>query len=142
MTGHQVLLFIHLFAVAIAMGIGFSNNWALIVGKGQPVEIQKGMAFLRHSLRYVGDGLVLTILVTGIWQLVRLGGMGNVNGWFQAKMVFVTIFVLAYGAMRYTASQMMKTKNMALVPRVVLFARIAWPSMVGAMFCAVMTFAG
>ena len=88
MSGHQVLLFLHLFAVALTSGVGFINLWCLRVAKGQSADILKVIAFQQKSLRNFGYGLVLTIVVTGIWQIINLGGMVGLHGWLDAKLFF------------------------------------------------------
>ena len=141
MSGHQLVLIIHFFAIALGIGVGFSNLYGLYIGKSQPPEINKGMAFLRTSLRIPMDVVVLFILLSGGILLYILGGSAGLNGWFQVKMVAVLVFLVGYVFMRYTVGQMMKTGNMALAGRVGNIARVTWVSAVIAMLCAVMTFA-
>lgn len=141
MSGHQVLLFLHLFAVALASGVGFINLWCLRVAKGQSADILKGIAFQQKSLRNFGYALVLTIVVTGIWQVVNLGGLVGQHMWFDAKLAFAAIWLIAYIAMRINVSQMTESGTKSLATRVSLLAHISWVSAALAMFCAVMAFA-
>jgi hypothetical protein len=141
LTGHQVLLFLHLFAVALASGVGFINLWCLRVAKGQSADILKGIAFQQKSLRNFGYALVLTILVTGIWQMINMGGMVGLHVWFDAKLVFAAIWLIAYIAMRMSVSQMTEPGKKSLAARVNVLAHISWVSAAIAMFCAVMAFA-
>ena len=114
MSGHQVLLFLHLFAVALASGVGFINLWGLRISKGQSADILKCIALQQKALRNVGYSLVLIIIVTGIWQVINLGGMTGLRGWFHVKMAFVAIWLLAYVGMRMSVGQMTRSGNMAL----------------------------
>ena len=141
MSGHQVLLFLHLFAVALASGVGFINLWGLRIGKGQSADILKCIAFQQKSLRNVGYSLVLIIIVTGIWQVLNLGSMSGLRGWFHVKMAFVAIWLLAYVGMRMSVGQMARSGNMALAARIGLLAHLSWVAAAIAMFCAVMAFA-
>ncbi len=141
MSGHQILLFLHLFAVALASGVGFINLWCLRVAKGQSVDVLKGIAFQQKSLRNFGYGLVSTILVTGIWQVVNLGGKIGHQLWFDAKLAFAAIWLIAYIAMRMSVSEMTETGKSTLALRVSVLAHVSWISAAIAMFCAVMAFA-
>ena len=131
----------HLFAVALASGVGFINLWCLYVAKGQPVEILKGIAFQQKSLRNFGYGLVITIGVTGILQLVNSGGLVGVHGWFDAKLFFAAIWLIAYIAMRISVAQIAEQGTISSTLRVRMLAHISWVSAAIAMFCAVMAFA-
>ena len=141
MSSHQLVLMIHFFAIALGIGVGFSNLYGLYIGKGQPPEINKGMAFLRTALRVPMDVVVLFILLSGGILLYMQGGPAGLSGWFQVKMIAVLVFLASYVFMRYTVVQMMKSGNMALAGRIGNVARVTWASAVIAMFSAVMAFA-
>mgnify|MGYP001796628662 CR=1 FL=1 len=141
MSSHQALLFLHLFAVALASGVGFINLWGLRFAQKQSQEVLQGIAFQQLSLRKVGYVLVLTIVITGLWQIVNSGGATGVPGWFHTKMAFVVIWLSAYAAIRFYVNKMHKLKNKELGSRIRLLAHISWSSAAAAMFCAVMAFA-
>ena len=141
MSGHQALLFFHLFAIALASGVGFVNLWSLRVGKNQSIDVLEAIAFQQKSLRNFGYGLVLIILGTGIWQVVNLGGISSQNSWFHAKLAFVAIWLMAYFAMRISVAQLRDSRDGAHSFRINMLAHISWISAAIAMFCAVMAFA-
>ena len=121
--------------------MGFINLWCLRVAKGQSADVLKGIAFQQKSLRNFGYALVLTIIVTGIWQVVDLDGKASLHGWFDAKLVFAAIWLMAYIAMRMSVSQITERGTKTLAVRVSVLAHISWVSAAIAMFCAVMAFA-
>ena len=137
----QLLLALHLLAVALGIGSGFSNLINLRVSKGQTGDVAKGLGLMRMALRPYGDFFAATIVVTGVLLLWTIGGTTGLNGWFSVKMAAVIVFVLSYIGVRLTGIQMMKSGNMALMTRVGLLAHVAVAGAVIALVCAVLTFA-
>ena len=141
MTGHQALLSLHLFFIALGIGGGFANFVGLYAGRGQAPEIVKGIAFQRGKLVRFLDVSLLMILITGGLLLLNLGGSSALNGWFQVKMTAVVIWVVGFVVLRVTVGQMIKSGNMGLMPRANVAAHVAWIAAVIALVCAVLTFA-
>lgn len=141
MSGHQALLALHLFFIALGIGAGFANFVGLYTGRGQAPEIVNGIAFQRGKLVRFLDVSLLMILITGGLLLSNLGGSSGLNGWFQIKMTAVVIWVVGFVVLRVTVSQMMKTGNMGLMPRANVAAHVSWIAAVTALVCAVLTFA-
>lgn len=141
MTSHQLVLFLHLFAVALSSGVGFINLWGLWAGRGQSADILKGIAFQQRSLRKVGYIIVSTIFITGIWATLDLGGFSAMRWWFHAKLFFVMLWLVAYAAMRLTISKMVTSGDVTLARRINLLAHLAWTSAALAMLGSVMAFA-
>ena len=127
MSYHQFLLAAHLLAIAIGIGIGFSNLVNLATAKTQTGDIVKGLAMGRLANRKYHDAAVIIILITGGLLLANLGGMAGISKWFHIKLAFVLIFVACHFAARYTGRKM--------------FSHIAITGAVLALISAVLAFA-
>lgn len=140
MTLTQFLLVIHLIAVAYAMGIGMSNFLNMQVAKTQTGDIAKGLALHRVSMLRYTDIAIATIVLSGLLMVWSLGTVPATPPWFEVKMVAVAILVLAYGAMRYTIGQMLRTGNMALASRIAILSPVLSLAAIAAVTFAVLAF--
>ena len=141
MSLNQFLLSIHLLAVAYALGIGLSNFLNMSVARGQTGDIAKGLAMHRMAMVRYTDIALAVILVTGPLMLWNAGGVFATQPWFHVKMLAVVVLVVAYGTMRYTIGQMMRTGNMALAARIGILSPILSVAAIVAVVCAVLAFA-
>ncbi len=141
MSLNQFLLIIHILAVAYAMGIGMSNFLNMRVAKTQTGDIAKGLALHRISMLRYTDIAIAAILVSGLLMVWAAGGVSAAPPWFHVKMAAVIVLVLAYGAMRMTVGQMMRTGNMALASRIAILSPVLSLAAVASVTCAVLAFA-
>ena len=140
MTYHQVVLTIHILAICLGIGVGFSNIFSMFLAKGQPKEAAAGMALLRRKIAPFMDANLLVVLVTGGLLLANLGGASGLAPTFHIKMAAVVIWVIAHFGARITSGQMMRTGNMALASRAQNFTLLGWGPALVALVCAVLTF--
>ena len=141
MSYHQFLLAAHLLAIAIGIGIGFSNIVNLATAKSQTGDIVKGLAMGRLANRKYHDAAVIIILVTGGLLLANLGSLAGLSKWFHVKLAFVLIFVACHFAARATVKQVIASGNMALINRAKMLAHIAITGAVLSLISAVLAFA-
>ena len=140
MSLNQFLLILHILAVAYAMGIGMSNFLNMRVAKTQTGDIAKGLALHRISMLRYTDIALAGILLTGVLMVWAAGGVSATAPWFHVKMAAVIVLVLAYGGMRMTVGQMLRTGNMALASRIAILSPILSLSAIAAVICAVLAF--
>ena len=141
MTLHQLLLSIHLLAVAYGLGIGMSNFLNMRIAHGQTGDIAKGLAMHRLGMVRYTDIAIATILVSGVLLVLSAGGVFAAAPWFTIKMLAVAVLVVSYGAMRYTLAQMLRTGNMALAARIGQLSPVMSGAAAIAVVLAVMAFA-
>jgi hypothetical protein len=141
MSLHQFLLIVHLLAIAYGMGIGLSNFLNMRIAKTQTGDIAKGLAMHRIGMMRYTDIAIATILVSGLLMVWAAGGVSATAPWFHVKMAAVLVLVLAYGGMRMTVGQMLRTGNMALASRIAVLSPILSLSAIVAVTCAVLAFA-
>jgi hypothetical protein len=137
----QIFLIIHLFSIAMLLGIGFSNIVGFRVAKGLSGDMAKGIAAHRESLIPYGDVFVVTIIASGLVLLWGIGGSQGLSPWFHVKMAAVAIWVICYVLMRLRIRTLMKSRDLSLVARIRMYAHIAITAATIALICAVMTFA-
>ncbi len=137
----QFLLIIHLLAISIGLGIGFSNIVGFRVAKNLGGDMAKGIAAHRESLIPYGDIFFVTILVTGGLLLWSIGGTQGLSPWFHVKMAAVAVWVVVFILMRLRIRQFLASRDMSLVPRIRLLSHILITAVVAAIICAVLTFA-
>lgn len=140
MTLHQLLLSIHLLAVAYGLGIGMSNFLNMRVARGQSGDIAKGLAMHRVAMVRYTDIAIATILVSGLLLVLAAGGVSATAPWFTIKMLAVVVLVLCYGGMRYTMGEMKRTGNMALAARIGQLSPILSGAAAITVVCAVLAF--
>jgi hypothetical protein len=138
MTYHNILLIVHLLAMALGIGITFSNlvNFRLL--KGQSGDVAKGLNLQRAAMHRYTDIAFVAILASGGLLLYELGHVASAI--FHVKLACVLIYMGGYLVARYTVMQIQKTGNTTLVPRVKLAAHIAMTGAVFALIFAVLTF--
>ena len=141
MTYHQVLLTVHILAISLGIGVGFSNIFSMYLAKNQPKEMAAGMALLRRKIAPFMDANLLVVLVTGGLLLANLGGASGLAPTFHVKMAAVVIWVIGHFGARLTAGKIMRTGDITLASRVVNFSRLGWSAAVVALVCAVLSFA-
>lgn len=141
MSYHQLMLSLHFLAIAIGIGIGFSNIVNLGAAKTQTGDIAKGLAMGRLANRKYHDAAVIIILITGGLLLANLGGTAGLSKWFHVKLAFVVIFVICHFAARATVKQMLASGNIALMGRAKMLSHIAITGAVLALVSAVLAFA-
>lgn len=137
----QLFLIIHLLAIAMALGISFSNIVGFRVAKSLGGDKALGIAAHRESLLPYGDIFFVTIIASGLVLLWGIGGGQGLSPWFHAKMGAVAIWVIVYIAMRWRIRNYLANRDMALIARIQLFAHIAITAAIIALVCAVMAFA-
>ena len=141
MSYHQFLLSAHLLAIAIGIGIGFSNIVNLATAKTQTGDIAKGLGMGRLANRKYHDAAVIIILVTGGLLLANLGSMAGLSKWFHIKLTFVAIFVICHFAARYFSINGITNSNPAQLARAKILSHIALTFAVIAVLTAVLAFA-
>lgn len=136
---YTVLLVLHLFFIAMGVGIGFSNLINLQASRAHTGDIAKGFGMARMAIRQYADAVIAGFLITGVALLWLTGNTGS-GSWFYIKMAFVALLVVSYGIVRMTGGQIMRTGNMALMGRINTFAPLAFVGSVGALVSAVLAF--
>ncbi len=140
MSLHQILLALHLLFMATGLGLSFSNLINTRLSLGKSGDMAKGLGLQRRMVARFGDGVIALIWVSGL-ALLWQHGMAGLNGWFHAKMAFVILLTISHAMARLTAGQMMRSGNMALLPRLSFYIAGVWVSAVAAVILAVMAFA-
>ena len=97
MTLYQLLLSIHLLAVAYGLGIGMSNFLNMRIAHGQTGDIAKGLAMHRLGMVRYTDIAIATILVSGVLMVLSMGGVYAAAPWFTIKMLAVVVLVSILG---------------------------------------------
>jgi hypothetical protein len=136
----QVYLIVHLLAIALSIGIGFSNIVGFRVAKAAGGEMAKGIASHREALIPYGDGLFAAIIGSGLLLLWNVGGVAGLGGWFHLKLAVVAVWAAGYIAMRLRIRTYLASRNMALVPMIRSIAHGVIAAAVAALVCAVMAF--
>jgi hypothetical protein len=141
MSYHQTLLALHLLAMALGIGITFSNlvNFRLV--KTQSGDVAKGLNLQRAAMHRYTDIAFVTILLSGGLLLANLGGASGLGIRFHIKMAAVAVFVVGYVLARFTVMQIQRSGDTNLIKRVKMSAHIAIIGAVLAAIFAVMTFA-
>jgi uncharacterized membrane protein len=140
MSVSQLFLIIHLMAIALMLGIGFSNIVGFRVARGAGGDMAKGIATHREALIPYGDVFFVTIIVSGLILLSNLGGVAGLGTWFHAKLTVVVIWAVAYIFMRLRIRKFLASRDMALVPLVRVMMQVVITAATLALICAVMTF--
>ncbi len=142
MSLSQALLIVHLLAIAVGIGMGFSNLVGFRVASKLGGDMAKGIATHRESLIPYGDIVFVLIITSGVLLLWNIGGIQGLGGWFHAKLAFVAVWAVSYVAMRLRIRTFLASRNMALVPMIRSFAHGVVGVAVIALICAVMAFNG
>jgi hypothetical protein len=137
----QVFLIIHLLAISMALGIGFSNIVGFRVAKGLGGDKALGIASHRESLIPYGDFFFVTIIASGGILLHGIGGPNGLSQWFNIKMVIVAIWAICYILMRLRIIKFLASRDMSLVAVIRTYMHVILGAAVLALICAVMAFA-
>ena len=137
----QFLLIIHLLAISIGLGIGFTNLVNMRVARSQTGDVAKGLMMHRMTMLPYGDAMFVIILLSGGLLLWAIGGPAGLPQAFNIKMIFVVIWAITFVVMRLTLRQMIATRNMALAKRIGMLTQILLTAIVAAIVCAVLAFA-
>jgi uncharacterized membrane protein len=140
MTVSQLFLIIHILAVALGLGIGFSNLVGFRVAGQVGGDMAKGIAKHRETLIPYVDVFYVTIVGSGLVLLFNLGGAAGLGPWFHAKLAAVALWVAAYVVMRLRVRKFLASRDMALVPMIRILAQVAITAATLALIFAVMTF--
>ena len=136
----QILLIIHLFCIAMVLGIGFSNIVGFRVAKNLGGEKAMGIAAHREALLPYADIFVGLVLISGLTMLWSIGGGQGLPIWFHIKMGAVAIWLLAYILMRLRIRKFLTSRNMSLLGLIRTYAHVAITAAVLALVFAVLTF--
>ncbi len=135
----QLFLTLHLFFIAMGVGMSCSNFINTRLSLGKTGDMAKGLGLQRRTVAQIGDGIIAGIWVSGVLLLWASGGEG-LNGWFHAKMAVVVLLTLSHIMARRTGGQMMRSGNAALLPRVSFFIGGVWILAITALALAVLAF--
>lgn len=136
----QVVLVIHLLAVAMAIGIGVSNIVGFRVAKALGGDMAKGIAAHREALIPYGDVLFACIIASGVVLFWAMGGWPGVGPWFHAKLAAVAVWACVYLLMRWRIRAFLASRDMSLVPMIRSLAHVLLTAAFAAVVCAVMAF--
>jgi hypothetical protein len=141
MSLNQILLIIHLFCIAMALGIGFSNIVGFRVAKGLGGDKALGIAAHRESLIPYVDIFFVLIIASGLILFSTKYAMHAPNVWFHVKMAAVLVWIIGYVLMRLRIRKFLATRDMSLVGLIRTFAHVAITGATLALVFAVMSFA-
>jgi hypothetical protein len=137
----QLFLIIHLLAIALALGVGFSNIVGFRVAKNLGGDMAKGIATHRESLIPYGDIFFVTIIASGLILLWGIGGGQGLSPWFHVKMAFVGVWAIIYILMRLRVIKFLANRDMSLIALIRTYLHITLAAATVALICAVMAFA-
>lgn len=136
----NVLLIVHLIAIAMGVGMSISNQVNLRIAARESGERRVGLALLRRELARIADIVIAVIWLTGLGLWWQVYSFGIPNHWFLAKLGFVVLLTLSHGMLRMTAGRMARTGDQSLLPRLQLFVSGVWGSALLAITFAVLAF--
>jgi hypothetical protein len=140
MNINAMVLALHLIAIAMGIGMTFSNLVNATLSLGNPAEFQKGLGLQRRMIGRIGDIVILSIWVTGGLALWLRGhdGLGTA---FAFKIAFVILLTIAHIRGRTLGERMRREAHLNHVgdQRNLMFA--GWILALAALVCAVITFA-
>ncbi len=137
----QIFLIIHLFCIAMALGISFSNIVGFRVAKGLGGDKAAGITAHREALIPYGDIFFVGILASGLILLSAIGGSHGLSIWFHIKMGVVLIWVVGYILMRLRIRKFLASRDMGLIGLIRTYSHIVITAATIALICAVMAFA-
>jgi hypothetical protein len=140
MSGNTVILTLHLIAIAMGIGMTFSNLVNASLSLGNPAEFQKGLGLQRRMIGRIGDVVILSIWVTGGLALWLRGheGLGIA---FAFKIAFVILLTLAHIRGRTLGERMRREAHLNHVKDQRNLMLAGWVLALAALVCAVITFA-
>ena len=140
MNINAMVLAFHLIAIAMGIGMTFSNLVNATLSLGNAAEFQKGLGLQRRMVGRIGDVVILSIWVTGGLALWLRGheGLGTA---FVLKLAFVILLTIAHIRGRTLGERMRREAHLLHVKdqRNLMFA--GWVLAVAALVCAVVAFA-
>jgi uncharacterized membrane protein len=142
MSLHQALLILHLFSVAVVMGVGIANLVSFRVGRNSTGEVAVGVAKVREATLIYSDIFVPMLVLAGLGLLWNRGGASDLGTWFHIKMAGVALWLLSFVVMRLAIRRYLKSRDPQLMPCIRLLAHVAITGAMVALISAVMTFAG
>jgi hypothetical protein len=140
MSFNAVILALHLIAIAMGIGMTFSNLVNASLSLGNPAEFQKGLGLQRRMIGRIGDVVILSIWVTGGLALWLRGhdGLGTA---FALKIAFVILLTIAHIRGRTLGERMRREAHLNHVKDQRNLMLAGWALAVAALVCAVITFA-
>ena len=136
----QFFLIIHLFSIAMVLGIGVSNLVGFRVARNIGGEKASGIASLREALIPYADVFVVLVLASGLTMLWAIGGGQGLPVWFHIKMGAVAVWLLAYILMRLRIRKFLASRDLSLLKLVRAYAHVAITAATLALIFAVLTF--
>jgi uncharacterized membrane protein len=140
MSFNAVILALHLIAIAMGIGMTFSNLVNASLSLGNPAEFQKGLGLQRRMIGRIGDVVILSIWVTGGLALWLRGHQGLGTA-FSFKMAFVILLTIAHIRGRTLGERMRREAHLNHVKDQRNLMLAGWALAVAALVCAVITFA-
>ncbi len=140
MSINAVILALHLIAIAMGIGMTFSNLVNASLSLGNPAEFQKGLGLQRRMIGRIGDIVIQSIWVTGGLALWLRGheGLGSA---FALKIAFVVLLTIAHIRGRTLGERMRREAHLNHVKDQRNLMLASWALAVAALVCAVITFA-
>ncbi len=142
MSQHQILLLIHLLAIALALGMGFSNIISFRVARSATPEQALGIAKLRRATGPYLDICTVLIILAGVGLIWDRGGTEGLPPMFHWKMTAVVLWLVSVIILRFTIRRFAVSGDMSLMPRIRMFAHLAMTFATLAFIAAILTFAG
>lgn len=137
----QLLLMIHLYCIAITLGIGFADRISYGVSDRLGGDMAKGIFGLRDALRPYLDFFIVALLASGLLLFWAKYNMHTPNPWFHIKMSAVVIWIVFYVLLRLRIHKMKAMKDASLAKLARTYAWLASFASTAALILAVMTFA-
>jgi hypothetical protein len=141
MTARSIVLTLHLIAIAMGIGMTFSNLVNASLSLGNAAEFQKGLGLQRRTIGRIGDVVILLIWITGgvaLW----IGGYTNLGTAFAFKIAFVILLTLAHVRARTLGERMRREGHLNDVRQQRNLIAAGWGLALAALVCAVISFAG
>jgi hypothetical protein len=139
MTASMTLLALHLTAIAMGIGMTFSNLVNASLSLGHAPEFQKGLGLQRRMIGRVGDVVILLIWITGGLALWLRGheGLGTA---FAFKIACVILLTMAHIRARTLGERMRRESHLDLVADQRNLMLAGWILALAALVCAVISF--
>jgi len=137
----QIALIIHLFCIAMALGIGFSNIVGFRVARGLGDDKALGIAAQREALIPYVDIFFVLIIASGLLLFSAKYNFHAPNVWFHIKMAAVLVWIICYVLMRLRIMKFLAARDMSLVGLIRTYSHIGIGAATLALVFAVMAFA-
>jgi hypothetical protein len=113
-TAQGAILAFHLLAIAMGLGLVFSNLVNASLSLSGPAEVQKGLGLQRRTVGRVGDIVIALIWVSGGLALWWRGHDG-LSSVFAFKLAAVILLTLAHVRVRVLGERMRREGHLAHV---------------------------